>query len=86
MNTTVESQTGIIEFTNPQEVDAGEWMESHLDCDTIMDDLGQKLLVYAYSREPRYNRALEDYHKLKYSRHLILKGISSDGLNSIFQL
>ena len=79
-----EPQKGIFEYSHPQEVDTGEWMENHLDCDTIMDDLGQTLLVYAFTREPQYNLELENFQQKKYGKHYILKGISSDGLNSIF--
>lgn len=79
-----EIETGIYEFLNPWEVDAGEWLENHLDCDAIIDDLGTKIVVYAYTRNPQFNRKLSDYRKESYSGKTILRGISSVGLNSIF--
>lgn len=83
MNDIIETQTGIFEFITPQEVNASEWMENHLDCDTIMDDKGQTLIVYAFTMESKYNSTLADYRKKKYGKHYILKGISSNALNSL---
>ena len=80
----VEVKTGIFEFKSPQERDAGEWLEQHLDCDTIVDDLGKYIVVYAYTTDPAFNGALSDYQQEKYSGQYVLRGISSDGLNSIF--
>ena len=79
----VETKPGIFEFSMPQEVEAGQWMADHLDCDTIIDDHGKKLLVYAFVVKPEFNFELEKLQEKKYKSQYILKGISSDGLNSI---
>ncbi len=79
----VETQTGIFEFESPQTVETGAWASDHLDCDAIIDNLGGSIVVYAYTREPRYNGALRDLRKTKYNKQKILRGISSDGLNSL---
>lgn len=80
----VEIKKGIFEFSHPQEIDAGEWLEEHLDCDAIVDDLGTRIVVYAYTLDPDYNGALSEYQREKYTDRFVLRGISSDGLNCIF--
>lgn len=84
MSDVVEVQEGIFEFTTPTEVSTEKWLEEHLDCDTIVDDFGSTLVVYAFTLEPKYNYALENYKKIhKLDKQRILGGISSDGLNSL---
>lgn len=87
MNEAVEVQQGIFEFTTPLEVDTDKWLEEHLDCDTIADYNGNNIIVYAFTLEPKYNHALKAFRKTRKldSQH-ILKGISSDGLNSLISL
>ncbi|MBO4396642.1 MAG: hypothetical protein J5819_09895 [Eubacterium sp.] len=87
MNDAVEVQQGIFEFNSPKEVDTDQWLEEHLDCDTIADYKGNKLIVYAFTLDPRYNYALEEYKESKrLDKQHILGGISSDGLNSLISL
>ena len=87
MNEAVEVQKGIFEFASPKEVDTDRWLEEHLDCDTIADYNGSKIVVYAFTLEPKYNHALKAYRKdKKLDNQHILKGISSDGLNSLISL
>ena len=61
----------------------GEWANEHLDCDAIIDYYGSSIVVYAFTIDPEYNSLLGDYRKKKYRNQKILKGISSNGLNSI---
>ena len=87
MDEAVEVQQGIFEFTSPKEVDTDQWLEDHLDCDTIADYNGSKIVVYAFTLDPKYNYALKGYRKTKkLDNQQILKGISSDGLNSFISL
>lgn len=83
MNDTIEAQTGIFEYTIPITIDTGVWANDHLDCDAIIDNLGSNIVVYAFTREPKYNSALKEYRKQKFSSQKILRGISSNGLNSL---
>lgn len=84
MEAAIEIRNGIFEFKEPQECDAGQWLEQHLDCDAIVDDKGKRILVYAFTVNPAYNGDLADYRQEKYADQFVLRGISSDGLNSIF--
>ena len=87
MDEAVEVQQGIFEFTSPKEVDTDQWLEDHLDCDTIADYNGSKIVVYAFTLDPKYNYALKGYRKTKkLDNQQILKGISSDGLNNLISL
>ena len=79
-----EQQTGIMELNTPQEMDAGKWLEDHLDCDAIVDDHGSRILVYAYATDSAYNHMLYELRNKRYNDHRILRGISSVGLGSIF--
>lgn len=86
MNDVIETQEGIFEFTSPQKISTEKWIKEHLDCDAIIDNLGSSIIVYAFTRNPKYNYALVGYKKEKnYKKQHILRGISSDGLNSLFQ-
>ena len=81
----VEAQEGIFEFTSPQKINAEKWLREHLDCNAIIDDLGNDLIVYAFTREPKYNYSLKKFKaKNNYSKQYLLRGISSDGLNGLF--
>ena len=82
-NILTEPETGIIEYTTPQEVDAGEWIGTHIDCDTIIEDLGDRLLVYAFATNPHYNKALLSYKRHKYGNLCILKGVSENAIGSL---
>ena len=84
MREAVETQAGIFEYTPPQTVSKETWAREHLDCDAIIDDNGSTIVVYAFTRDPRFNHALERYKEKKnYNTQFILGGISSDGLNSL---
>ena len=83
MKEATEVQNGIFEFDVPMKIDAGKWANEHLDCDAIIDNLGSTIVVYAFTRESRFNSALSNYRRKKYSGQKILRGISSNGLNSL---
>ncbi len=85
MGDVIEKQEGIFEFTSPQRISTETWINEHLDCDAIIDDEGSYITVYAFTLDPKYNYALEDYKsEHNYSKQYILRGISSDGLNGLF--
>ena len=85
MDNIIEAQKGIFEFTSPQEISTELWANEHLDCDAIIDDRGSTIVVYAFTRDPKYNYALQQYKKeKKLIKQYILRGISSDGLNCLF--
>ncbi len=87
MEDVVEVQKGIYEFVTPKEFDTEQWLEDHLDCDTVADYLGNTIVVYAFTLDPEYNHDLKGYRKSKrLDNQRILKGISSDGLNSLISL
>ena len=85
MPTTIEAETGIFEYLEPQTVSKEAWAREHLDCDAIIDDNGSTIVVYAFTLNPQFNYALERFKKktAKYINQFILGGISSDGLNSL---
>lgn len=84
MNNIIETQEGIFEFDSPQKISTELWANEHLDCNAIIDDLGSYIVVCAFTRDPKYNYALTKYKKEKnYTKQFILRGISSDGLNSL---
>ena len=83
MRQATEVQEGIFEFSSPQTIDTGEWANSHLDCDAIIDNHGSTIVVYAYTCKSKYNGALRNYRNTKYKNQKILRGISSNGLNSL---
>ena len=85
MNDVFEAREGIFEFKSPQMISTEQWAKEHLDCNAIIDDLGNHIVVYAFTKEPKYNYALSLYKEEKhYTKQFILRGISSDGLNSLF--
>lgn len=61
MNDVIEAQEGIFEYTVPQRINAEKWLNEHLDCDAIIDDLGIDFVVYAFTLNPKYNYALGKY-------------------------
>lgn len=83
VNNILEPQKGIFEFTTPQTIDTGKWANEHLDCDAIIDNHGSMIVVYAFTVDPKYNSALGDFRRKKYRSQKILRGISSNGLNSL---
>ncbi len=83
MNDIIETQEGIFEFTSPQIIDTGMWANEHLDCDAIIDNHGDTIVVYAFTLDAKYNSALGDYRRQKYTNQKILRGISSNGLHSL---
>lgn len=70
---------GVFVLKEPQVVNASQWMEDHLDCNTIMDDLGEILVVYAFVEEQRCNGVLASYwdENQPMQSHHILHGIPS---------
>lgn len=80
-----EPETGIFEYNPPRTISKEKWMNEHLDCDAIIDNMGSMIVVYAFTNNPEYNYLLSEYRKKRsYKQQHILMGISSDGLNSLF--
>ena len=84
MDDITEPQEGIFEYSTPQTVSTELWLNEHLDCDAIIDNYGSTIVVYAFTRDPNFNYELKQYKKKRnYNAQHILRGISSDGLNSL---
>ena len=83
MRDAIEAKKGIFVFQTPQTMDTGKWATEHLDCDAIIDNHGSTIVVYAFTVDPKYNGSLGDFRKEKFGKQKILRGISSNGLNSI---
>ena len=79
-----EASEGIMVYKRPQTVDLGLWSENHLDLDAIYNEEGGKAVIYAYSKSKDFNGKLRSYRKSNFKDQFILKGVSSNGLNSIF--
>ena len=79
-----EESEGIMVYITPQVVDLGLWTENHLDVDAIYKEEDGKSVIYAFSKSKNYNSKLRSYRKTNFRDLVILKGVSSDGLNSIF--
>lgn len=58
MNDVIETQEGIFEFTSSQKISTEKWVNEHLDCDVIIDNLGSSIIVYSLTLNPEYNYAL----------------------------
>lgn len=83
----IEVKEGVFEYTTPQEISAEQWLNEHLDCNAIVDNHGDEFVIYAFTLDPKYNIALREYKDSHdYSKQYLLRGISSDGLNGLFQL
>ena len=78
-------EKGIVYYDTPQEVDFGNWLLSHPDCDTIFDKTAtfERIIVLAYATDEQYNDRLAEIRDERYSDKFILKGLSRDGVNSI---
>ncbi len=79
-----ETSEGIMVYKQPQTVDLGLWSENHLDVDAIYNEKDGKAVIYAFSKSKEYNSKLRSYRKINFKDQFILKGVSSNGLNSIF--
>ena len=85
MSEIIERQEGIYEFEKPKKINTETWLNEHLDCNAIIDYLGEDVVVYAFTIDPKYNYALKKYKsKQNYEKQHLLRGISSDGLNGLF--
>ena len=81
---TEEPSEGIIVYEEPQVVDLSVWTEHHLDVDAIYSEEDGKPVIYAFSKNRQFNNKLRIYMKANYVGKFILKGVSSDALNSFF--
>ena len=79
-----EASEGIMVYKQPQTVALGLWSENHLDIDAIYNEEDGKVVIFAFSKSKDYNSKLRTYRKTNYKDQFILKGVSSNGLNSIF--
>ena len=79
-----EASEGIMVYLTPQVVDLDLWTENHLDVDAIYNEKDGKSVIYALSKSKSYNSKLRSFRRTNFKDLFILKGVSSDGLNSIF--
>ena len=68
----------IVVLESPIEVDTGEWIENHIECDTVVENISQgiRMLVYAYADSPEGNISLKKFRDEKMKGKKILKGLS----------
>ena len=69
----------------PIEVDGGEWIVKHPECDTVFEQIGggSVILVYAYATSKKGNDSLRAYRDEKLPDKYILQGVSMDGLRQL---
>ncbi len=69
----------------PIQIDFGDWVKMHPDCDSIMEMIGTGpiMLVYAYATSKAGNKALNQLKKQKYADKKILMGVSKDGISRL---
>ena len=81
----VMSVENISVYEYPVEVDCGEWIVNHPDCDTVCEQIGSgsKMLVYAYATSKKGNEPLHAYRDKNLSNKKILKGVSIDGIRRL---
>lgn len=81
METFMEKEN-ISVYDFPIEVDGGEWIENHPDCDTVCEQIGAGagLLVYAYATSKKGNEPLHVYRDKYLPDMNILKGISKEAV------
>ncbi len=81
----MDEMGGVIVLDEPIEVDTGKWIEDHIECDTIKEDVAQglRMIVFAYANSPAANTALEKYRDENMRGRKILKGLSKYAFASI---
>ena len=77
---------GIIFFVEPQKFKYIDWLNEHLDCDSIVtlettacDPVG----IICYAKSEEYNRNLAKLRDERFPNHAILVGYSSKEVNCI---
>ena len=72
-------------LNEPMEVNWGDWLMAHPDCDTICEDVevGERIRVFAFSKTSKGNKDLKAYRNEHLSGMQILKGISSYAIAGI---
>lgn len=85
MGTTID-MTNISVQKTPIEVDLGEWIMSHPDCDTILEHAAgsSNALVFAYAVNEDGNESLLKYRNENCPDMELLKGVSSYGIRKFF--
>lgn len=78
MVTDYSNQESITVLDKPMEVDVGEWIFSHPDCDSIVEFIigKQSMFVFAYAKYESGNDELQKYRGLFMPEKRILKGVS----------
>lgn len=69
----------------PLEVDFGDWIIDHPDCDTVYERISgsSNILVYAYASDKSGNDILRDLRDRNYSGKKILQGVSENGIRQL---
>ena len=75
MNDIIETQEGIFEFASPQTIDTGIWANEHLDCDAIIDNHGDTIVVYAFTLDSKYNRLYSFLSTFRSLSYLLLSSL-----------
>lgn len=80
-------KNGIIYFKEPYRINFSQWLENHLDCDSVVKSQIQyspvgEIICYAKNKE--YNiRLQEEYSDMDSDRYALLRCMSTEEVNSI---
>ena len=82
---TVLENTGVCVPDWPIEVDFGEWIINHPDCDAIYERISgsSNILIYAYAMTRSGNDALRVLRDQQFSGKKILQGVSERGIRQL---
>ena len=69
----------------PIEVKLGDWIISHPDCDSVMEDIegSSHVLIHAYATSKAGNRPLHAFRDANMPGKEITKGVSANGIRKI---
>ena len=75
-------EEGIVVCDPPEEVDAGKWLESHPDCNTVFEDtdVSSVIRVFAWSTGKEFNKKLKTFKDNSFPDKMILRGIAKVAL------
>lgn len=71
-----QEKDGIVYFDTPWDVSEKDWFSLHDESDFIADDLeDDRVRIYCYAKNGRYNAALERVAKTMYPQKVIYNGM-----------
>ena len=80
-------KNGVIYFREPYKINFTQWLESHLDCDSVVKSqmqyspMGE---VICYAKDKKYNvRLQEEFAEMDSNLYALLRCLSTEEINSI---